>query len=255
MAQDPTSENQLHPSLWMPENSQERKLRPTQELNHQFQDLYDLINIELFEGNLVQCMIVFSRSQRNQYGYYRRVGWKQKDSDVTVPEICLNIENILEKEELEVIQTLVHEMVHHWQYTDPQGKPGRIGYHNQQFADQMRKVGLQASVTGKPGGKATGQSMLDYIIEGGVLDVLYKKLKTSEWSISYFNDQLFSTVQNVGVETSPQNENSPLHIKPKPINPKNKVKYSCPSCKINVWGKVGLSIGCLSCKTDLELKE
>jgi hypothetical protein len=45
-----------------------------------------------------------------------------------------------------ILSTLVHEMVHVWQET--YGNPSRRGYHNRQWAEKMREVGLQPSSTG-----------------------------------------------------------------------------------------------------------
>ena len=244
-------ENEHTHSLGMPE----ARMKPTEELNRQFQELYDLLNDRLFAGSLVPCMVVFSRRKSNHYGYYRRIGWKKREDKRAVPEICLNSELILdnEKDELEVIQTLVHEMCHHWQYTDPDGKPSRTGYHNKQFAWKMQQVGLHASATGKPGGAETGQSMLDYVIVGGPLDLLYKELKASGWAISYVNDNLFRTIQSPAQASpvTPSTSSAPITT-PAPKPRKNKVKYSCPSCGINVWGKPLLRIGCLACNVPFQ---
>lgn len=46
----------------------------------------------------------------------------------------------------DILSTLLHEMVHHWQYRF--GTPGRRGYHNIEFAAKMLEVGLHASDTG-----------------------------------------------------------------------------------------------------------
>ncbi|MEX3614428.1 MAG: hypothetical protein VB141_11905 [Burkholderia gladioli] len=41
-----------------------------------------------------------------------------------------------------------------------------------------------------------------------------------------------------------------------PVEPgqdkKLKLKYTCPSCTANVWGKPGLNVGCLSCEMPFE---
>lgn len=225
--------------------------RPTEELSRQFQELFDLLNGRLFKNELAPCMVVFSRKRANLFGYYRPIGWKHKNSTIAIPEICLNSENILEAEELEVIQTLVHEMCHHWQFTSPEGKPSRPGYHNRQFAKKMKEVGLYPSSTGKPGGAETGQSMADYIIENGPLDSLYRELKSLGWSIAYVNNSLYRTLQEAIADlvgANPQ-DNLPGN---KPGTKKNKLKYSCPSCGINAWGKPGLELGCLTCDKPLK---
>ena len=60
---------------------------------------------------------------------------------------------------------LVSLMVSLWQYSH--GTPGRRGYHNAEWADQMETLGLMPSATGHPGGKRTGSRMSYYIIPDG----------------------------------------------------------------------------------------
>lgn len=47
------------------------------------------------------------------------------------------------------LSTLVHEMVHQWQFHF--GKAGRRGYHNKEWAALMERVGLMPSDTGQAG--------------------------------------------------------------------------------------------------------
>ena len=56
-------------------------------------------------------------------------------------------------------------MAHVWQET--MGEPSRRGYHNRQWAEKMREVGLQPTSTGEPGGMETGQAVTHYIIPEG----------------------------------------------------------------------------------------
>jgi hypothetical protein len=56
-------------------------------------------------------------------------------------------------------------MVHLWQYHV--GSPSRSGYHNREWADMMKRLGLPPSDTGKPGGRETGQRVTHYIIPDG----------------------------------------------------------------------------------------
>lgn len=99
----------------------------------------------------------------------------------------------------EVMQTLVHEMVHLWQYHF--GKPGRRGYHNKEWANKMESIGLMPSSTGQPGGKRTGDKMADYIIEGSVFDNLCQNLLTGDFRISWADkfparERLQNAIQN-----------------------------------------------------------
>ena len=74
----------------------------------------------------------------------------------------------------ETLSTLVHEMVHLWQ--QHHGKSGRGRYHNREWAEKMKQVGLYPSNTGKPGGREVGQQMTHYVIEGGAFAVAFEAL-------------------------------------------------------------------------------
>ncbi len=80
------------------------------------------------------------------------------------------------------LSTLVHEMVHQWQFHF--GKAGRRGYHNKEWAALMERVGLMPSDTGQPGGRKVGQSMTHYIITGGAFDRACDELLTRNFQLS-----------------------------------------------------------------------
>src|SRR6202035_5934647 len=65
----------------------------------------------------------------------------------------------------ENLSTLVHEMVHLWQFHH--GKAGRGGYHNREFSQKMFEIGLITSDTGAPAGKRTGTRMSHYVAVNG----------------------------------------------------------------------------------------
>jgi predicted SprT family Zn-dependent metalloprotease len=87
-------------------------------------------------------------------------------SGYTVDEIAMNPVYFSIRTIKATLSTLVHEMVHQWQFHF--GEPGRRGYHNKQWAARMERVGLMPSDTGEPGGRKVGQSMTHYIIAGGL---------------------------------------------------------------------------------------
>lgn len=122
------------------------------------------------------------------------------------------------------MQTLVHEMAHQWQCHF--GKCSRGGYHNRQWASKMENIGLMPSDTGGPGGKRTGPSMSDYPIEGGRFEQEWKKLRKKGFEVHWE-----SRSRRGGADP----------------RPKSKVKFTCPSCGINAWGKPGLSLICGHC--------
>ena len=44
---------------------------------------------------------------------------------------------------------------------------------------------------------------------------------------------------------------APVDDKAKPPKPDSKVKYTCPSCSLNVWGKPNIRVACVDCVEDM----
>jgi predicted SprT family Zn-dependent metalloprotease len=57
----------------------------------------------------------------------------------------------------EVLSTLVHEMVHHWQQHE--GTPSKSKPHNREWGSKMRSVGMVASDTTLPKEPLSGWSV------------------------------------------------------------------------------------------------
>lgn len=87
------------------------------------------------------------------------------------------------------------------------------------------------SNTGAPGGKRTGGQMTHYVLEGGPFDRAFRAMDAGlllPW-----------TSGNPGGKSAP---------KPKP---ESKLKYTCPGCGANAWGKPDLHIVCGGCEARL----
>ena len=137
---------------------------PTAEAYVLFQSAYDYFNQRLFEDRLPCCLITFQR-QKRLMGYVSFQRWYHKDEGKFSDELAINPEYFANYSLLEIFQTLCHEMVHVWQAHF--GKPGRNGYHNEEWARKMIDIGLMPTTTGKPGGSIVGQSVSDYILSDG----------------------------------------------------------------------------------------
>lgn len=138
--------------------------KPTLQMYNFIQDAYDFFNSHLFAGKLPPCLLTLQRDS-NVMGYFSGDRWQKGKGEGTVHEIALNPQYFITHRPLELMQTLVHEMVHLWQHEF--GKPSHRTYHNKEWADKMESIGLMPSSTGKPGGKRTGQKMSDYPIKNG----------------------------------------------------------------------------------------
>jgi hypothetical protein len=147
------------------------KPAPTIQQYGGLQDAYDYFNAKLFGGELSRCMIEFGRNEERTLGYFHAEQWEGKAGK------CHTIALTpmwLRRPIRDVFSTLVHEMCHLWQQDC--GKPSRNGYHNKEWGDKMKAVGLHPSNTGKPGGRETGQQMTHYIVEGGPFDRAFARM-------------------------------------------------------------------------------
>lgn len=198
---------------------------PTKEQFDAYQGLYAYFNKELFDNKLPNAILNFSRKKKQVGGFFAPQRWVNIEGK-KVHEISLNPDSLRKATDV-VISVLVHEMVHLWQQEF--GEPSRSGYHNKEWGTKMEEIGLMPSNTGEPGGKRTGQQMTHYIIEGGLFEAAYKKV----------------TKQML----MPFEQCSELAIKPKS---KERTKYTCETCEVNVWGKDGLAIECSSCGSQFQ---
>lgn len=197
------------------------KTNPTSTTYKTLDNAYNFFNIHLFEGKLPTCLITMQRKGKAR-GYFCPERFEaRKEDKYHTHEIALNPQYFSDRSDEEIISTLVHEMVHLWQQEN--GNPSRAGYHNKQWVEKMEDIGLIPSSTGEEGGAQTGHSVSHYIDEKGK----YASL------IPIFFE-----------------ENEPLTFQDRPVmsaakaKAKNKVKYTCPECKLNAWGKPNVSLMC-----------
>lgn len=148
------------PALTIPVNP---SIRPTQEYYDAWEYVYDQANIALFDGRLPNCLISMQRNPRS-LGFFAPERFIRGDG-IKTHELALNPTILRKCDLVSVICVLIHEMLHVDQHH--YGTPGKRGYHNREFAEMSKKVGLHTSDTGEPGGKETGYRMSQYINEGG----------------------------------------------------------------------------------------
>lgn len=238
---------------------------PTTTTYAELQQAYDFFNRILFANKLPKCLITLQRGNRT-YGYFSAQRWANLDGELT-DQITLNPAYFAVIPIVETMQTLVHEMVHLWQYHF--GKPGRGRYHNLQWARKIEGLGLMPSSTGQPGGDRTGDHMADYAIEGGPFLRACERLLTAEFKISWYDRfpdeehveqglaSYANQLCNPMAAASPAQSNSGLANAVKPVmknsengmqtnepNRSNRVKFVCPHCGQQAWGKPGLQLLC-----------
>jgi hypothetical protein len=251
-------------------------IQPTTEIYDELQRAYDVFNEALFAKQLPACLITLQRVKRT-YGYFEPGKFIRRSGHGKCDEIALNPAYFGICPPEEVLQTILHEMVHLWQHHF--GEPGRGRYHNAQWANKMESVGLMPSSTGKPGGKRTGDHVIDYPIPDGRFEALVAKLAQDGFEVPWCDRQPAAHVAMEALETAldrvrdtdlagtrsstetaeptvapwatgPTALPPGLDINPDTpakINRSNRMKYQCLPCRINVWGKPGLQLVCGVC--------
>lgn len=224
-----------------PSRKKARKaIPPTPTQFEAFQTMFDHFNRELFDGKLPQVILNFSRHS-GALGFFAPQRWIGATPDVKAHEISLNPEYLRTRTPAQVASTLVHEMAHLWQ--SEFGQPSRNGYHNQEWATKMQRVGLTPTDTGAPGGKMTGQRMTHYITPGGVFEASFARLVQSQFPWQHIAKP--SAAPTIPKVPGGDDDDGDDGSSPKP-SAKTKIKYTCPICRMNVWGKPGLAVGCVT---------
>lgn len=250
---------------------------PTDSFYATLQHAFDYFNERLFDGRLPRCLLTVQRE--NSMGFFSPHRWSDPNG-ATIHELAINPAYFAQINLLEVLQTLVHEQAHLWQQEF--GHPSRNGYHNSEWAGKMESIGLMPSSTGQPGGKRCGQKVADYPIRGGLfeqvcLDIVKqgfflpyidrlqarKAVRISYQEIAMDQDggiaegtdniELSQELDALAQLTTPLSQVLPGLTTNEEIaataQKKVKEKYTCPACKVNVWGKSGLDIICGKCNT------
>lgn len=213
---------------------------PTPETYAELEAAYGYFNNELFGGGLPACLITLQR-ERKTYGYFSGERFVRRGDGLVTDEIALNPTYFAVRSIEDILSTLVHEQVHLWQAHF--GKPGRGRYHNKEWAKRMEAVGLIASHTGEPGGRQTGDRMTHYVKPGGLFEQACRKLLTDRFTLSWLDrfppcapgGGEGEDLEGLGIEA------------PDPKKKAKRIKYTCPSCGTNVWGKPSLRLRCAEC--------
>lgn len=135
----------------------------------------------------------------------------------------------------------------------------------------MISIGRMPSNTGKPGGKKTGQQMMEYPIDGGLFIEPCKGLVKNQefdqlWhdrttNIKLLNINLSEEQEEIADNYSSEDQNtlrilySSFSIESpivKVSGADSKSKYHCFNCNINLWRKPYLHIICGICEEEFE---
>lgn len=256
-------------------------MSPTNELYEPLISAYNYLNHHLFDDKLPEVIFTLQR-KKGVMGFFSAKRWGNTKGNYC-SEIAINPAYFASSRMIEVMQTLVHEMVHCWQYA--YGTPSDHHYHNQEWAKKMMSIGLMPSSTGEPGGRATGRNMSDFIIQNGkffevVSDLIGKDSFQLSWVDRYALPKLFEPIiaeakiskthsefhidefsEFDNVNNIDKGTDIPLEISDAPVcqqlpeeffvqevaKKQTRTRYTCPSCEVKVYGKFYLSLICGDC--------
>jgi hypothetical protein len=159
-----------------------RTSTPTEQVYGVLQAGYTHLNDALFNSKLPNCLITLQRD-RGAYGYFAAGSITAIGRVAVCDEIALNPRHFAVRTARETFSTLTHEMAHCEQAHF--GTPSPHGYHNRQWVEMMRRVGLEPSSTGKPGGKPTGRAVSHFIIPDGPFDLALKAFEATGLTIGW----------------------------------------------------------------------
>lgn len=219
---------------------------PTVEAYDEFERAFNHFNDALFGAALPPVMLTFQRRNRS-LGYFSRERFVRRTGERS-DEIALNPEHFAAMAMRDILSTLVHEMVHQWQAHH--GKPSRRTYHNREWAEKMEAIGLQPSHNGEAGGRRTGEQMDHFVIEGGPFDQAFAALCDTGFGVNWLDRlaDLSRLEQPAEIDEDLAAELAALGIAKGDGETKKRagtrVKYRCPQCGAQVWGKADLMILC-----------
>ena len=192
--------------------------------------VFDLLNAEFFESALSRPTITIQSTPR-AYGHFslREDTWISKLGKTH--EINIGAGTLARLIE-EVAATLLHEMVHYYNFVNGVQDCSRNGtYHNRKFKKAAEARGLIVQHSEKYGWSHTSPSdeLLEFVLDNDLTDIL-------------INRNEFSGFQITGTGT---HSGTPIGTTvPKKSSSR---KYICPCCGMSVRATKEVNIACLDC--------
>jgi SprT-like family len=215
--------------------------KPTDVAHAELQQAFVFLNERLFQSQLPDALITLQRKNPRCLGYFSADRFGNTRVSDTVDEIAMNPQHF-RRERIETLQTLAHEMVHMWQ-AHYGLKKSQKAYHNAEWGAKMEAIGLMPSNTGKPGGKKTGQQMMDYVIVGGLFEAAARDLIESGFRPTYYDRDQPKKPEGL---SAPTGDATGEVIGPATASGKRR-KFSCPGCAGNAWARGAIKLICGEC--------
>lgn len=195
--------------------------------------IFDLLNIEYFENALSRPTITI-QSTPKAYGHFslREDTWVSKLGGTH--EINIGAGTLARPIE-EVVATLLHEMIHYYNYENGIQDCSRGNtYHNKRFKEAAEQRGLLVSHSDKYGWSRTqpSEELLEFVISNELTDILLSRNELTTFQIG-------------GTGTHSGNVDG---VTPKTSSTR---KYICPCCGMSVRATRTVRIACIDCEVQM----
>ena len=196
--------------------------------------LFDLLNEEFFESELSRPTITIQSTPR-AYGHFslRDDAWVSKLG--ATHEINIGAGTLARPIE-DVAATLLHEMVHYYNYVNGIKDTSRgYTYHNRRFKEAAEARGLLVSHSDTYGWSHTepGEALLDFVLSYGLTDILINR-----------NESMGYCITGTGTHSGG------ISVTPKTSSTR---KYLCPCCGMSVRATKVVRVQCMDCDEPLVL--
>ncbi|MBQ2062280.1 MAG: SprT-like domain-containing protein [Oscillospiraceae bacterium] len=200
----------------------------------QLEKMYNTMNADFYDGAL-PVPIITVQSKPGTWGHCTTAKvWKRKDGGAYEMNIAAEV---LDREIEEIIDTILHEMVHLYCRENNIKEVSRGGkYHNGKFKELAERCGLKCVKAGQYGWNTTAQDndrLTEYALEKG-----WSEIKISRGG-------LYGLLQGLNVGASGTPASGPALTGGK--RPSSTRKYVCPCCGMSVRATRDVNIMCGDC--------
>lgn len=208
-------------AMKMPHVQTSLPIKPTKDTYDRLQQAYEHFNKAMFASMLPNALITLQR-RKGTFGYFAGDRFTSADGKAA-DEIALNPQGFADQELIDVLAILAHEMVHLWQHHF--GLPGRGRYHNREWAEKMKAIGLQPTDGSAESGKETGDRITHVIVAGGAFENAARKLIARDFALIWKEAPAIDAPAPSGAGAAPPEKSG------------KRVRYVCPECDLKAWAK------------------
>ena len=197
--------------------------------------IFDLLNAEYFDSTLTRPTITIQSTPR-AYGHFTLNDNTWVSTIGGSHEINIGAGTLARPIE-EICATLLHEMVHYYNYENGIQDCSRgNAYHNKRFKQAAEQRGLTVTHSEKYGWSHTEptEELLDFVIENGLTDILINR-----------NDGMGFFIGKTGTHSGG------AEITGKPPRTSSTRKYICPCCGMSVRATRTVRIACIDCEEQM----